>query len=212
MADGFNDSYSGAFFAMAALFAAPLPAAEPDLDQEFGRFYRAQWSRVLRFLQSQGLQPQVAEDLAQEIFVRAYRAFPSFEMKGLPGAETNWVRKIALRLLINWRRDQRGEAGPMPADREGEERFDPPDSAVVDVVRKLISEELQAAVPGQLARLPPGQQEVLRLWIDGKSYEQICAETGKSMQNVKATLHKAKAKLADLVRQHLSPHTARPAS
>jgi RNA polymerase sigma-70 factor (ECF subfamily) len=210
MADGFNDSYSGAF-AMAAPSAASLAAAKLNLETEFDRFYREQRPHVLRFLRSRGLQPQVAEDLAQETFLRAYRAFSSFEKRGIPGAEYKWVRTIALRLWHNWHRDHLGEAGPMPAvDEDGEEFFDPPDPEAVDVIEKLISEELRSTVPGRLAQLPPGQQEVLRLWIEGKSYEQICQDAGKTMQNVKATLHKAKLRLADLVRQLHSPPTARP--
>jgi RNA polymerase sigma-70 factor (ECF subfamily) len=212
MADGFNDSYSGAF-AIPIPPAAPLAVTNPNYGEDFDRFYREQWPRVRRFLQSRRLQPQVVEDLTQETFLRAYRGFPKFSKRGISAAEASWVRTIAVRLWHNWHRDNLGEAGQMPvADPESEETFDPPDPEVVDVVQKLILEELQSAMPGKLAQLPPGQQEVLRLWIEGKSYEQICAATGKSMQNVKATLHKAKEKLAHLVRQLNWPHNARPVS
>jgi RNA polymerase sigma factor (sigma-70 family) len=216
MADGFEDSYHGTVAGTASIPAA-LGKAEPNLEDDFVRFYREQQPHVLHFLLRRGLQHQVAEDLTQEVFLRAYRAFAAFEHNGIPGAETKWVNTIALRLWHNWHRDHLTEASQLPitdveAEGEDEEGFDPPDPEAVDVVQKLILEELQSAMPGRLAQLPPGQQEVLRLWIEGKSYEQICAATGKSMQNVKATLHKAKEKLADLVRQLHRPHNARPVS
>ena len=43
------------------------------------------------------------QDLAQEIFLRAYRAFPSFDLDG-PARVSTWVLTIAVRLALNARK------------------------------------------------------------------------------------------------------------
>ena len=45
-------------------------------------------------------------DLAQEVFLRAYRAFPSFDLDG-PARVSTWLLTIAVRLAIN---DRKGRA------------------------------------------------------------------------------------------------------
>jgi RNA polymerase sigma-70 factor (ECF subfamily) len=43
------------------------------------------------------------QDLAQEVFLRAYRAFPSFHLDG-PASASTWLLTIAVRLAINARK------------------------------------------------------------------------------------------------------------
>src|SRR5689334_23824831 len=43
------------------------------------------------------------QDLAQEVFLRAYRAFPSFDLDG-PARVSTWLLTIAVRLALNARK------------------------------------------------------------------------------------------------------------
>lgn len=172
-----------------------------ELDADFSRFFREQLRHVRQFLRHRHLESHQVDDLAQEVFLRAYRAFPNFEKRGIAAAEAAWVSKIALRTWYNWYRDHRTENLLATEVGDEEQPFDPPDPHAVDSSRRLIENELLAAIPGLLNLMPAGQREVLRWWLQGKTYEEICEQTGKSLQNVRATLHKAKAKLSDSLRQ-----------
>lgn len=200
MADGLDDAYaSGAFAAIKP--AGGGPPVSPDLDEDFSRFYLEQAPNVRAFLLRRRMSPQAADDLVQEVFIRAYRAFALFEKRGIPQAEAAWVSKIALRLWYNAHRDSRGEPLLLVDDGDPEHPFDLPDPKAVDSRQKAIDGELLARIPVYLRQLPEGQRQVLALWLEGKSYEEIVRLTGKQLQNVRATLHKAKAKLGESLRQ-----------
>jgi RNA polymerase sigma-70 factor, ECF subfamily len=54
------------------------------------------------------------EDLAQEAFVRAYRAFPSFEIDG-PAKASTWLLTIATRLALDVKKKKRLVEAPLDA-------------------------------------------------------------------------------------------------
>ncbi len=119
------------------------------------------------------------------------------------------MSKIALRLWYNAHRDARGEPLLAVDDADPEHPFDPPDLKAVDSRQRVIESELLARIPTLLRQLPTGQREVLGQWLAGKTYDEICRLTEKSLQNVRATLHKAKLKLAESIRR-LDEPPARP--
>ena len=62
----------------------------------------------------------------------------------------------------------------------------------------LLAEERQQALLTQIDRLPPNQQEVLRLkFHGGLSYQEIADVTGHSRSNVGFLLHTAITKLRE---------------
>ena len=67
----------------------------------------------------------------------------------------------------------------------------------------LVAEERQQALLAQIDRLPPNQQEVLRLkFHGGLSYQEISEVTGHSRTNVGFLLHTAITKLRQRVGKH----------
>ncbi|MBI3696553.1 MAG: RNA polymerase sigma factor [Acidobacteria bacterium] len=74
---------------------------------------------VTRFLYRMVLNQAVAEELAQEVFFRVYRARASYQ----PTARfSTWLFCIATRLALNWRRDARREAGQESLDEASADR------------------------------------------------------------------------------------------
>ena len=66
---------------------------------------------MYRMVQNQG----VAEELAQEVFLRVYRARLTYE----PTAKFNtWMFRIATHLALNWLRDNKNEKGRESLDQE----------------------------------------------------------------------------------------------
>ena len=137
-----------------------------------------------------------AYDLTQDVFYRALRSLGAF--KGECKFST-WLYTIAKNTCLNHRREDKkraawedysldevsepGEAGGGP------EPFDPG----ADVARIAETHELQRAVDGVLAQLPPEQRLLMILRdFEQLSYEEISAITDLSIVNVKSKLHRAR--------------------
>ena len=77
----------------------------PRVDEQvrltsFARFYEMNFPRVYRHLSAQFSQHEQAEDLAQEVFLKAWRAWPPASTEHLSG----WVATIAIRTAQDARR------------------------------------------------------------------------------------------------------------
>src|SRR3954454_5636561 len=70
---------------------------------------------VVHFLYRMVQNQPVAEELAQEVFLRVYRSRESYE----PTAKfTTWLFRIATHLALNWIRDQKNERNQDRLDQE----------------------------------------------------------------------------------------------
>jgi RNA polymerase sigma-70 factor (ECF subfamily) len=88
------------------------------------------------------------EDLAQEVFLRAFRALPRFALDG-PAAVSTWLLTIATRLALNDRRRTRASAIPTPD-------IDALDPRTPEHARS--SAEIAAAIERAVASLPLDQR------------------------------------------------------
>ncbi len=93
-------------------------AAPPDVDAElmvrlrdgdqasFGLLLERHRAPVIHFLFRMVQNQAVAEELAQEVFLRVYKSRSGYQ----PAAKfTTWLFRIATHLGLNWIRDGRGE-------------------------------------------------------------------------------------------------------
>src|ERR1043166_3148835 len=153
---------------------------------------RALWARhsphidlVVRRLV--GFDPDLAEDIAQEVWIQIFRALPSY--RGDSQFST-WAHRIAVNRTLNaLRRTKRLSA----IETEVEE-----DSAVVemDTERSFIAASIEAAT----AKLSPGARTVFVFHdVEGYSPEEIAAELGITSGGSKSQLFKARAKLRKLL-------------
>lgn len=157
---------------------------------------------VIQFMYRMVQNRAVAEELAQEAFLRVYRSRTSYE----PTAKfTTWLFRIATRLALNWIRDQKGEKG-----RESLDQIQP-DGAVrqvcdrgPNVEERLLSEVKLQQIRQAIAQLPPKQRAaVLMHKYEEMDYVQIAAALACSEAAVKSVLFRAyetlRARLADFV-------------
>jgi len=73
---------------------------------------------VIHFVYRMVLNQAIAEELAQEVFLRVYRSRESYE----PTAKfTTWLFRIATHLALNWIRDGKNERGQESLDSEIQE-------------------------------------------------------------------------------------------
>lgn len=136
-----------------------------------------------RMLGPAGLDALV-EDLAQETFLRAFRALGRFEVEGAATFST-WLLRIASRLAINELARKRPRL--VPADELGS-----PATPETEHTRKRIAAEIQAAV-GELS--PEFRAAFLLREYHGLDYAEIAQMLELELGTVKSRLSRARRQL-----------------
>lgn len=127
------------------------------------------------------------EDLAQETFVRAYRAFPSFDPDG-PAKVSTWLLTIATRLALDVRKKK-----PL-SDEELEGAAPPAMPSAPDL--SLERRELGRAIADAAARLPDDQRAALILSdVHGLSLAEIGEALGVPEATAKTKVFRAREKM-----------------
>jgi RNA polymerase sigma-70 factor (ECF subfamily) len=158
--------------------------------QSFAILLERHRSPVIHFLYRMVQNQPVAEELAQEVFLRVYRSRANYE----PTAKfTTWLFRIASHLALNWIRDRRHERGQESLDEDmpdGMARQVPDQgvSAEQSLVRKSKFDEIRRAIHS----LPEKQKvAVLMHKYEEMEYSQIAAVLECSESAVKSLLFRA---------------------
>ena len=143
-----------------------------------------------------------AEDLAQEVFLRVYRARDRYA----PSAKfTTWLMTITRNLVFNEMRRSRRfpEVWKDPEGREEPER-QLPDLQTASPAQELLHTELQNAVNTAIAELPELQRVaiVLRRY-ENMPYEEIAEVLNVSLPAVKSIIFRARADLKEKLKSFL---------
>ena len=161
-----------------------------DLDANFVELVRAEQDLVFGVALRVLRQPQAAEDVAQETFVRAYRALGRYEGDRIRALRVRpWLARIALNLARNELRRRAsaesldGLAGP-PAPSEDEP---------VRLAERRDQNRFWARL---LASLPDRYRLAVALrHVDGLSYGELSAVLGRPIGSVKSDVHRGVALL-----------------
>ena len=153
---------------------------------------RSLWSRhaphidmVVRRLV--GFDLDLAEDIAQEVWIQIFRALPSY--RGDSQFST-WAHRIAVNRTLNALRRTRRLANVETTVEEDTA------SVEMDTDRGFIAASIEAAA----AKLSPGARAVFVLHdVEGYTHEEIATELGITSGGSKSQLFKARAKLRKLL-------------
>lgn len=179
--------------------------------QNFEALVREHQSLVFRTLtRMTGAGPHV-EDLAQEVFLRLYRALPEFRGDS---ALTTYLFRIVVNVAQDeWKRRRRDRnflaSAPAPEDDAAPEWIEnlPGDSIHTHArtpEQHLSDRELQSAVDTALLALPENERAVLVLYHQEElSYEAISAALDMPINTVRTHLHRGRKRMAQLVHGHL---------
>jgi RNA polymerase sigma-70 factor (ECF subfamily) len=141
---------------------------------------------------------EVADDITQETFVRAYSHLNRFEL-GRPLAP--WLTRIAVNLSINHLKGASKREQPfVDGDGPGGE---PPSEGEPDPLTHLLSQEFQRALEAAVEQLPPEQKAVFVLKVhEEMRYEEIAQVLEISTGTVMSRLFRARQRLKEMLKDY----------
>jgi RNA polymerase sigma-70 factor (ECF subfamily) len=151
-----------------------------------------------------------AEDIAQEVFLRAYEHFADLRTSETAGG---WLKTVATNLSINYLNRHRkrwrlfSEMRAESDDAEGESpeiEWEVPDTLLAD----LSAEQRGAIVEAALRQLPDHQRLPLVLYhFEELSYQEIADKLGASLTKIKTDIRRGRAALMVLLQNSAARET-----
>jgi RNA polymerase sigma-70 factor (ECF subfamily) len=175
---------------------ATLVAAARDGDRAaFDRLVRAHFGGVYGVLFRMVGNHEDAEDLAQETFVRAWKALGGFRAEA---PLRPWLTRIAVRLAMDHFRARGRGAAVVQLDAFSELT----QAAGDQPVARLNQRELEAAMARAVEHLPPRLRAALVLRVlEGREYDEVATALDLRPNTVRALVVKARR----LLWRHLAP-------
>lgn len=166
-------------------------AAKGDV-QAFERLYRTHASRVHSLVRRMaGGRGEAADELTQDVFVRAWRKLSTFRGESAFGT---WLHRLAVNVVLERFRSTGAERA----------RRVHSDTALDQVHAARQRPDLAMDFEAALERLPDGAREIFVLHdVEGYKHHEIAALLGVSPGTSKAQLHRARM----MLRRHLGPRT-----
>ena len=156
------------------------------MTDELEQLYATTYTAIVRFLYRKVWDAERAEDLAQEVFVRALAHRPEKPRAWLFAVAANLARDEA-RAAVRRRR----HLTLLKGDPIAQPRVSPSAEDLVE------HDEQVTAVQAALGTLTPRDREILLLWDAGLSYPEIAAQTGLAVGAVGTTLARARRRLVE---------------
>ncbi|HEX3892410.1 MAG TPA: sigma-70 family RNA polymerase sigma factor [Terracidiphilus sp.] len=193
--DGVVPNYGADESSDAAVMLRVAAGDETGFNYLVEKHYRAMIHFLYRMVHNQA----VAEELAQEVFLRVYRSRESYRAEA---KFTTWLYRIATNLAVNHARDTRHErsASTIYLDQPDEETGSTPDVAddEPNIEQNLLHDERMAAIRQHVMALPERQRmAVLMHKYQGMDYRQIGDVLKLSESATKSLLFRAYQTLRD---------------
>ena len=161
---------------------------------EFEPWMRKHYALVLAQSRRMLLVPEDAEDVAQQVFIKAWKAWSSFEGNG--PQRVAWLLKITRNASVDAAR-KRNLRRMAPLDVVLEER-----TAQVLSSPDFDGDVILARLHAAISTLPPRQRWVFQArYFGGRSYAELAKETGKSEGALKASFHHARKKIESFIQE-----------
>jgi RNA polymerase sigma-70 factor (ECF subfamily) len=175
--------------------AALIGQAQAGDREAFGELMRSHYPSLVRVAYRICGDPNLAEDAAQEAFIRAWQRLDAYRPLS---PLRNWLYRIAVNVTLDMLRRQRG------TDKELESLpiHDPQPGPEASLVKK----ERAALVQGAILSLTPAGRVVLVLREYGElSYQEIAEALDIPLGTVMSRLNYARKSLREYLETQLSP-------
>ena len=143
----------------------------------------------------------MADDVAQDTFIRAWRALASFDLARPFGP---WICRIAANLAVNHVRSPRAREEGLP------EGHDEQAAPAADALEGVLDAEARAVLDRALLALPAEQRAVFVLRVHEElSYKEIAETLELSIGTVMSRLSRAREKLREALLPYLGASVVR---
>jgi RNA polymerase sigma-70 factor, ECF subfamily len=193
--------------------AAPVPISDREIDQQlveraqrgdkqaFGLLVSKYQRKLMRLLSRLIRDPAEVEDVAQESFIKAYRALPAFRGDS---AFYTWLYRIGINTAKNYLVSQ-GRRAPTTTefDSEEAETFEEGDQLrdINTPERLLMSKQIGETVDAAMAALPEELRTAIVLReLEGLSYEEIAGIMDCPIGTVRSRIFRAREAIAERLR------------
>jgi RNA polymerase sigma-70 factor (ECF subfamily) len=174
----------------------------PNRRAEFTTFMRAYQDMVFSTASRLTGNDRQAEDIAQEVFLRAYEHFADLRTSPAAGG---WLKTVTTNLTLNhlsrYRKRWRlfSDLRSATADQDSSARE--PDVAVPDtLLADLGAEQRRVLIDDALRKLPEHQRVALVLYhFEELSYEEISMKLRASLTKIKTDIRRGRAALLPLL-------------
>lgn len=147
----------------------------------FEELYRNHVGRVYGLCLRMAGDRALAEDLAQEVFIRAWEKLASFRGES---AFSSWLHRLAVNVVLSRQRSRRRRQSRIVAVEDPE---------VHETVRPVVAPTAGMDLEKLVSGLPPGARRVFVLHdVEGFSHVEISDMTGIAVGTSKAHLHRAR--------------------
>jgi RNA polymerase sigma-70 factor, ECF subfamily len=179
------------------LVGLALEGRESAFRELLARYERPIYTQIWRMVRDTGL----AEDLAQEAFVRAFRALPSYNPQH---RFSSWIFRVAHNLTIDHLRKKRLDTVSLDAPRLGSQ---PEASPALQVAspgaspeEETLNRELGAQIETAIDALRPEYRAAILLrHVEGRSYEEVAEILELPLGTVKTYIHRGRLELRELL-------------
>jgi RNA polymerase sigma-70 factor (ECF subfamily) len=143
---------------------------------------------------------RIAEELTQEVFLKAYAALASFDPAGDFPA---WLFTIARNAARSYLRSAQNRQDDRPVEPEADPA---PHAVAASPEEEAMARQLFERIDAEIAALPEAQRRALLMReLDGMDYKSIAAALGQPLNTVKSNIFRARESIARSIRPMLAP-------
>jgi RNA polymerase sigma-70 factor, ECF subfamily len=172
-----------------------LVRAQAGKEEALSQLYNLYFDKIYRFIYYRVSHKEVAEDLTEELFIKAFRNLKTLEQTA---AFDGWLYQIARNLVIDYYRSKK----QMVPLEEIEHTLEY-ETNIVDIVNLQTEQTLLIKV---MKDLTVEQQTVIKLkFFEDLDNATIAQIMGKQEGAIRVIQHRAIARLKELIDQYINP-------